>query len=798
MTTVHSLRHEFLRFRSAWQQIETFLDRIEEARDKDEEHATRTRALILAAAAIERERRLRDGSGLDLPLELAQKRPSGGARRLQKHKKFAEEAPRPVVRAGFGDDPLLSELTAPTDATPPPAVGRLPGAYDLEIAVANIVPDTEGGELIDMTRVVLPATLELYSRHDDREGALVERVVPRYDTPIAAPVRARVALPESTLFDVGRRLKAAQGKANGEPARWTSLRDLRSGYAELTSSVRAHLDAMHVHPVAHANLADALDDLADAAGRGAADLADAATALQGEDLGPDLSPETLADAGTRMAARKTLYAGVARALRDPRQPALDQKLAQLAALLDEDPEAALYSRTGHGGAAPLNAALDEEVAARIAYPDGTLRLLRAMEGALHGVWTMYTRWFEARTGRYLRPLLIARFLRGLALGLWRAHLKLPTGAALPGGLPLDPSRPAVLGGTFLQFAAPAAGGSWKLGDVVAAQLAFVDGPRRTLAVLLGDVSTVGPRAPDSPAETLQRLQVTPLRISTSRSRGRGDVPGMIVADPTGPAARLVTQLPSGAYPGDGDITRGTIDHRPQDDGLVHELVALWSRLCLVLGTAAVGDLVDDHALVPPGATPPATRPRELPSALPIAARIPLARGVGPHERRLVIALDALRRALRAAGKQVADDAVPIVARPGELLLVRGPDEHGAISQGVVEVVSVTRTSTENIDAAPANPLGNLVCCDPPGDVLVIEVLDTPFPRPLVAGRDGDRTLVLHRDFRGFGAPSLATRVVLPHAMDDSDATAGEKPAFYRGLELDAACKAIDSWMYPPS
>jgi hypothetical protein len=807
VTIVNRLRHEFHLFRSAWQQIETFVDRIDEARDKDEEHAKKTRALLVVAAAIEQERRLRDGAGLDLPLEIAAD--DGSAELTQKigesvgPKKKGKRPAQEWAQIHHGGAGKMAAGALGVLAELGTAKKRLPGAWDLEVAVGTITARvTTGGDLQDTTIVTLPGTLGLYQRFDEKQGELVQIVVPRYDAPLGSALTVDVKDENPSLFAYSQRESAARGDPENGPKKWTAFRDLRKDDAKIEGSVSDLLVAVLAggDAKARAALADALEALAKAVSKRASDVSDAAQDESLAELDESLSSGVLAKVGADLAARAALYQRGANELRSPKKmppahlPNYLATLQQIKKHIDHDPAADLYAKTGSAAKkpGPLDAALDEEIDARIAYPDGTLRMLRVMEWALSRVWPMRKVWFRVRDDRYLRPLLVDRFLRGFAFGMWRAYLNLPTGAQIPGGLVVDPTRPAVLNNGYVQLAPPASGGMWDLGSVTPGQVAFVDGARRTLAVLLGDASITGRRDPQGPIETLQRLQITRLRVSTSKSAGRCDVPGMLVSDPAAGLYANLTAMPLADFPSDADFRAGTVKGRPQHDALVQEILALWSRLCLVLGTKKVRALASLPGLVPPGATPPAKIPSELPSDLPVDARVPLARDVSPHDRKLVVKLDDLRAALKIQG-----DAVPIVARPGELLLVRGPDANGALWQGVVEVVSLTRTTLDAVDAEPAAPLGNLVCCDPPGDVLVIQVLDTTFPQPLVAGGSGASALVIHRDFRGFGTLSLGTRVVLPADLDPSEETAGESPDVYRGLELDAACKIIDGWMYPP-
>src|SRR5262249_10564942 len=137
-----------------------------------------------------------------------------------------------------------------------------------------------------------------------------------------------------------------------------------------------------------------------------------------------------------------------------------------------------------------------------------LRMLRTMEWALHRRWDAQIAWFLARRKRYLKPLLVGRFLETFLASLASIVQGASTGATIPSGLRIDPDRPAALGSNYVQVT-PRAGQPWDFTGLVdvQGQVAWVEGPRRALLVLLGDGS---PKIGAIP----QRLQITPLRVST--------------------------------------------------------------------------------------------------------------------------------------------------------------------------------------------------------------------------------------------------------------------------------------------
>jgi hypothetical protein len=764
-TLLARLRDEMSLWRMAWQHIETFIDRIDETRQKDQIHAAATQALIQAAAALEYERKLRDGTGLDQPLEIALD-PSDVAG---------------VLLAGN-------------------ATNRLPGAYDLDIAVAMMLakPSADGKSLMPLQFATVCAQTTLFERFDE-EGVLETLTLPSYDFAWGADVNVDISDPHSNLFSYPIRIQAVavQGgppvAGTSAPYAWSAFRDLRALNLDTTDSVSAKLTVLQTGGAASsADVSRALRNLAAACTAGSNALTAAAPSIAGASI--TLSDKDLTGAAADMLTRGQSYSAAADALDSAGSTSdLSNEIGRALALVSGTPvstsgqsTAALYSLTGTSmiASGKIDGALDDAVEARIAYPDGTLRMLRTMEWALVRMWPVRVAWFAARRKRYLCPLLVDRFLETFLASLASIVQGAPPAASLPSGVGIDPDRPAALGSNYVQLA-PRAGQPWGLGGLVDAQgqVAWVEGPRRALLVILGDGSPKIGAAP-------QRLQITPLRVSTAKTppppgstastKLPRDTPGMLASG----------TIEAGPVPvSHDDLKTGTVAGRPQDEGLPQAVVALWSRLCLLFGTEKVEVRLTANA-------PASGAPGHVPSFLPLKTRLPIGLGaaadpgspaLSPHDTKIVITVDALVKA------GLDPDAVPapVIARPGELLLVQGTDANGYTWQGVVEVTSIVRTTPDHIGDNPLVPtLGTQVCCNQPGTVIVMQVLDVAIPAPLV-------TAFLHRSFQGFGAPSLATGVLLPNAIDPAEIDPASQSNVDRGPELTAACNVLSSWMWPP-
>ncbi|NOK13067.1 hypothetical protein, partial [Corallococcus exercitus] len=139
-----------------------------------------------------------------------------------------------------------------------------------------------------------------------------------------------------------------------------------------------------------------------------------------------------------------------------------------------------------------------------------------------------------------------------------------------------------------------------------------------------------------------------------------------------------------------------------------------------------------------------------------------------------------------------------VARPGELLLVRGADDEGTWWQGVAQVDTVdvrTGAAARADDEVTTTPTP--LCCGDDEEVVVITLRDLQLPKALV------RDVTLRRDFKGFGGPSLATGVMLPIELDPGTANitvqdGGVTKTVLRDPELRAATTVLKSWLGVPT
>lgn len=781
MSLVKVLKAEMQAWRSAWQQIETFLDRIDSARESDRPNADKMRAMLRIVAAIEEERRIRAGTGFDVPLEIAEQRE--GIRKTD-------------------------ELGAPSlyafDVTPEtaPAFKRLPGAYDVELSVAPLkgLLNDRGELKAQFARYAdLLMNPALFRRFDDKTTTWIPVIAPDYDFGAwTAADEFRLVDIDYGLFPNLQRVRAAQqGFADPDDLgsavlRWTNLRDTRRSKLDpaiadqaLIKLLPALIGAPQDDQLRQA-VKDAAQRAGDACAIGATLLATVAQQLQGE-VFPELDPSfdfcgTLTSAAADLSDRAQKYGRIRSAASSLTSGApLASGLTPIAELTSNlalvqgygDVGASLYAAEGTAvivagkvladGRGAAGTVLDEAIAARIEYPDGTLRILRMLEWTFNRSWNARLLWFNARRARYLDPLLVARFLASFLESLVVMYASLPdlrTGTSFRASL-AEPA-PLVTNARSIKLAPRADSAPHSLESIRPGEVAVIQGnagERRALAVILGV---------DVPAGGFQRLRVSPLRISMS-----GKLPPPAVAG-------MITQgtLDDGPVALDGaGLLDGTARGAPGDDGVAEELVALWSRLCLLLGGEPVRAAL---RAARPGSS------GELPTSLQRDVKLPVDGALAPHAQRLVLRVEAMK----LAGLDLDSSAEPVVARPGELLLVAGSDDDGQAWQGVVEVLSIVRTTPDKVNDDPVlPPMGAMICCRGPGSVIVVQVKDTPFPVALTSD------VTLSRDFQGFGAPSLATSVLLPGVIDPRNSS--EEVGPYRGPELKAACDILADWIWQP-
>lgn len=741
MSIVKKVRSEFQLWQAWWRPVEAFIERIDEASDTDLVHKRKFQALLRVATAIEDERRLRNGKGLLPPLEVTQK---------------SNEALDPEA--------LQKELEGtPSDR------GRVPGAYDLEIAVApiNIMPLDDQGQmdfskLEDLKKLqeevdevkFMPNGHPIFSSIYDEGGRRWRTMkIPDYDFGTVEVQSGTDGLVAST--DEGLHSPELRRILSMIPPLPKPFDALLGQLVPTWSSIKKKCEEEMPSPglsvlvgggpalaVPAANLclegAKALEDAAEELKDESFDELEDAASLQDDDS-PDpaiMFLGRLKNAAGAFRTRAKVYQSIAQG------PLTPQLLGSLV--------------TGPGDAIEGDVAkvLDAVVEERIKAPDGTMRTLRALEWAFSSFWWGRLAWFTWRRDGHLTPLFRKRFLRTFIADLARARAGQAT--SFPFAFDLPATQPLFTTGEHLPL--PDGISLEDLARLKPGMIAVIDGDRKAIAVV---------RGLDPSSDGKMRIRIMPLVISMAASSKLPGVAGMITtgrisAGPIDPALLPAANLRDGAAHG-----------RPQDDGLVQELAAHWSRLCLVRGSPRVHQWLKG----------------DLPTHLGPQQHLPVLGPVKPGVNRFI--LDPA--ALAARGFDLDGPKKPLIARPGEVLLIRGTDKYGTAWQDAVEVMTITRTTADKVhqeDPAPP-PLGKPICCQDPGDRVVVTMKRSNLPEELV------RDITLHRDFRGFGAPSLAVGRLMPKEVDPDSHTEeqGNGPKVYRGPELKAAREILDRWLW---
>jgi hypothetical protein len=722
--SVRRLNAELAVWRGVWQQLVTFLDRIDEAADMDEPQVKMLAALLPVMGVIERARARATGQGL---------KPALGV------------APRGV---GLGAK-NAAELAAVAD--------RIPGVEDQEFAAAVLKPDDEG-KLPDDPPAQLWGTLTMFAFRDEKHGA-VEARVPAYDFgPLSGGLSTFTAVVQAGHFTMKERRRAVE-EGEDVQVKWSKLRENRlqtlasapgekpkSLSATLSplsaSSARAELEAVGAGAVSARNTCNS----------DVAILRDAGPALS--DAGaPDDLLSALERARDALASQALDYQFVADKLT---LPGLNQLTSSV--LSDVKTRLARADQPAGFGIAPAlvtldqraSPALDDAVSMRLAYPDGTLRTLRALEWALRWHWAFRERWFEARRRLALRPLY------GQVLGVFCDSLRAlyagqSTGAPIAGSrlardvatraseVPIEPKL--------------------DLSKLRAGQIAVLRGDRPTAVLLLG--SEIRPAGGGRPSELL--LRTAPLEVSVVAAPKLPGIAGL---------ARQGTPLDAGPVSvSDEELRSGQSAAGAHADGLPLEMVGFGSRLALLLGKSGGSGRP----------TPPA-----IPAPYPAINEFALEEPVTVGATRLF-----LKTVPSAPG---VDSRRVMMARPGELLLIRGADAEGNWWQSVIEVARadlLTGAAAREQDQATGTPTP--VCCESEASVVVITLRDMSIPHDLV------RAVALSRDFVGFGPSSLAAREVLPETLDPETQTihlvdGGVSKVVLRDPELRAAIHVLDSWL----
>ena len=733
-------------WRIHWQQVETFLDRLDGAKDEDRPHAVRCKALYDAAAVAERLSQRRGGPWLP------------------------HAQPMYAGPAGPGAIPAYEARKY-----------DLPGAFDIEAAVAGLAFEDEE-PATDPPKVRLDGTEDLFEIWDPDSLSFRSLAAPEYGfgkflyPPAQTPhpfiadllVQRSEALQigeeedsDDALFSVPRR-KAAAADGFVELKPWSELRLARlqlladDGMAEELAQGQPEFGSIGslIQSGDYAAARALLLQAADRAGQDVATLQAGLAALRGEDPEDEaMAPlEAFREAVDRerqglLAARSRLAGTVT-----------NSKRSQAQGLLAGLPSPLLLAATLH----EIYRHLDETIEARTAYPDGTLRTVRTIEGGLLKMWRSRRPWFRLRKARFLDPLL-NRFIGRFEASLSGLVTSGSTGFALAGA---KTGAPVAAMADKLPLAADP---PLDLAAVRSGQIAVIGGARPALAVVLGASVAVGNRP---------RLDILPLRVSQAQGLGLDGVPGLLQAE-----SPLGTAL-SPRLTGD-ELRRGRRANEPEADGIPQEMVALWSRLKLLRGAAFALEL-------------PA--PFDAGLSLPVYATAEQA--LAARAGRLLVATNAY--------DATKNPPEPLFATPGELLLLRGRDAEGTWWQGVVEAAGAAVTTLEAENASPVVDPASPLCCEPETPVVLVVLAMNTMPMDLVDH------VTLHRRFLGFQWPGLAVGQFLPSRIDPdvkviavaslaggfrfdettAAATLGATGQSYvdRGPELDAAAQILDGWL----
>lgn len=778
MKDARRLRREIDLWGVVWQQVETFVDRVAGAQDQDASARRTLEALLTVAGVVERARATVDeDASLGAPVV----------------RSFASQRREPDGSTAAIGDAWSAENRA----------ARLPGLDELELAAGPVSALDENGAPLedDLTSVALLAPRLVPTGVDTRTGTVTLGLLPSYDPQATEPAGTIVAtVPRvydiagddadlTSLFSVERRVTATMGE---EPETvhvqtWRELAGRRRG-------ARGDQTPVPVDAVSGAGraavLASTAVDVVDrlragelSAGAAAVELAAllAAPAVQGstndaaDALALETAAEILDDEGTSTPELAGAVRALAAALRAT--PGAQQALVAAVGTLAAAPSSAaaqdavllraqalgLSSGTSGLAADPvedgmLGQDLDDATASRLSYPDGSLRMVRALESAFALTWPMRAAWFAERRALVLAPL-VARFRAPFHASV-RALVDGGDTGLLADGLTVGASVP--VGATSVVTGQPASLAP-VLDDLEPGQVGIVPGERPAVLAVLGLDTAHG----------LLQLSVAPVRVSVQGGPG---VPGLLAdggAISGGAGGLTDTELRS------GESAAG-----PAADGVVAETLALWSQLCLLFGRQSV----ETAAVAVPE-----------PASVPLDGLV-LQGAVPPWATTLV--LTELPEAFW--DRTDPSDPAPRVARPGELLLVRGTtllDDGGTeIVQAVVEVDTVVRTTGSALDAMDVTAVGRLSTgpvdavtpgvpafrCGPQDDVVIVTLrrssLDVELSGPLT----------LRRDFHGFDVVCLATQRLVPPELLGGDPD--PVPGVDRSREFSLAAAVLADWL----
>lgn len=810
MRNARFLVQELRLWQAMWQQVETFLDQIESAADLDGVHRRRVAGLLRAARAIEHERARSDATrALGDPVITA--------------------LPTSAYATKDGATAGLSAAGAWDDAK---RRWRLPGADEVELAVALLAVDAAAGEIYADDNVNLPPPVTLFQVVGD-DGVTGALRLPSYPgTPgatiaegpfvgLAGPsikdLNGRISLfprearrratmgeddddasPLLTWSALCRNRRVAGRGGSGEEQ--VALSSSRSGppwgtsgaspmqqVALLGAAVAALPAGAPVPAAILSALRTAVATALAAVRPDSEDLVAAARMVADDGVSDPQLAELIAAAGTASQTRLTSLATI-----DSSAAAL--QAAPTSAVL----RGALTAAVNTLAAATLPSGLlsdpvedsphlapelDREVEAQVAYPDGTLRGLRTLESGLVAAWPHYRRWFVLRHASMLAPAMAnlrGPFLTGLQAllhggftGLTAEGLTLGAGGAAIGSDQLDLDLPASIVETLASALEPG-------------QLGLIGGDRPAAVVVLGVSGRLGHAS----------LHISPLRLSTASPT---IAPGQVGTVPAGAAiGRWAARGLSSR-----ELRRGRSDDGPGHDAPVREALSLFSRLSLLFGADTVErwlQSLPEGAALATRLVPEPALPAKLYGSVPGFATTLILHGLPPN-----------------LWAQPGSDGVPAgapapeprVARPGEWLLLRGRaagdgDAPGPLMQAPIDiddVFAITGDALQRLDTTRAAVLSTsdsalptdaaepgLVCG--PNEPLAVVLLRRSW------GRDALKSQVsLHRRFAGFDASSLAARTLLPLDLVTAilSGPPPDVPGVLRTAEFTAALNILDEW-----
>jgi hypothetical protein len=814
MRFARALVDELRLWKTVWQQVETFLDQIDGAAERDGPHRRRMEGLLRAARAVEHEQARADaGRALGDPVVTAM--PTGA---------YVVSSGETVPIGNAWDDAVRR--------------WRIPGADEAELA-AGLLAVTDDGKIHDDEIIALRPPIAVMQQVND-EGTVVTLSLPSYPGQVGAAVAgAAPSIKDSggriSLFPLAARRAATLGEGgDASPVvAWSTLcRDRRAyGRSQTSGDDQVRLSTSGTGPPwgGPASSADQMVVLALAAaavppgtpvpaattsqlraavaaaraavGADAADLVAAAEMVENDGVSDPVLAGLITTAGgvgsTRLTSMATIdeaagQLAVAPLATEPRSRLKQAAEAMLGLGLPEELRREPVEGRVAAAGSPLAPELDREVAARIEYPDGTLRALRTLEAGFVATWPAYRRWFVLRFRAVLAPALAgfrAPFLAGLSALLRGGFTGLDTA-----GLTVGAAGVAV-GADQIDLGQPAGMASALAGALEAGQLGMAGAERPAPVLILGVQTRLGQAS----------LQVSPLRLATASPM---DAPGPAGTLPAG--TPIERSVPRGATL--RELRRGRSDDGPGHDAPIREALSLYGRLGLIFGTDEIERLL--QGLPSASALTTWLVPAPVPAPPPLFGTVP-----GNATTLIVHGLPAAFWARPGQdGVPVGGPSEPRLGRPGELLLLRGVvkgdggdgvtapppvtvqapievDDVYAMRGDTLSRIDTSRAAvlSTSPDALPAGPpaSGAALVCGPDDPLTVILLRRSWSREPLLSG------VRLIRGFAGFDSASLAARTLLPldlvGAMLEPGRTVPDVPGVGRGQEFVAALDTLDAW-----